>query len=78
MSEADALTLYAKAIQDLTDATVTESFNLDRWRYANSQAWFAYDDLSPTEQDGVERPDSVRIALARQDRPPTFNVTPRP
>jgi len=59
----DALALYQIAIQERSDATDAESFDLARWRYANSQAWFAYDDLTPAEQHSVKSPDeSVRMA----------------
>ena len=59
----DALAFYQIAIQELSDATDTKSFDLARWRYANSQAWFAYDDLTPVEQNSVRSPDeSIRRA----------------
>ena len=45
----DALALYQIASQELSDATDAKSFDLARWRYANSQAWFANDDLTPVE-----------------------------
>jgi len=59
MNNTDPPTLYVTALRQLAEATVSKTFNLDRWRTATREAWFAYDALSPVEQRGVIRPDDA-------------------
>ena len=66
MSDApDQMTIYLKAMKELTEAAVKKDF--DGHRAAIRQAWNLYDGLSREEQSGVTRPDGRGYA----SRPPS-------